>query len=1018
VQREARPKTSQFVRRGLRLLLPAVVIAGLAAPLVGQEVASAATTGVTFVPGSVAAHATSTWTVGFTTSSTGALASPNIIQVTFDAGFGLPTTPAVTFVSGFTGTCTGTPTGTTAGQVVTITLSGTCALANSTGGTLTIAGVTNPGAGSHPAAAFGVTTSQDTIGNPASPVVITATSPSGATFTPGSTVALATSTWTVGFTTSASGALAATNTIKLTFNAGFTIPAAPAVTFPSGFTGCGATTGSTTGQVVTITLPAGCLLANSTAGTVTVAGITNPGAGSYPGFSVATSQDVTPNSIVSPVLIGAPSSVTFTPGSTVANATSTWTVGFTSSAAGALVATNTISVTFNSNFTLPASPTITWGSGFTGSCSGTTTGATTGHTVTLILGGGCALANSTAATVTIAGVTNPVAGSYPANTFSVATTADTTPANPASPVVIGATPLSGVTFTPGSSVAAGISTWTVGFTTSSGGALASPNTIAVTFNPAFTIPATPTVTFHSGFTGTCTGTTTGATVGQVVTITLSGTCALASSTAATVTIAGITNPIAGTYPANTFSVATSQDSTPVNPAAAVVITGAASAATTTITASPTAIVANGTSTSTITVQAKDATGHNLTTSGGTVVLATTRGTLGAVTDNGNGTYTATLTSSATAGTATVSGTLNGAAIASTATVTFTSTTATLTQGPPTSATVPFGAGFSGQLTVTGATGTVTYVEASSPSSGIVVVNATGAISAAPATAPGSYAVSGTEFDTNGNIGTWSFTLTVNPSGPPPATTGYWLVASDGGIFSFGNASFFGSTGALHLNQPIVGMASTPDSGGYWLVAADGGIFAFGDAGFFGSTGAIHLNKPIVGMASTPDGRGYWLVASDGGIFAFGDAGFFGSTGAIHLNQPVVGMTSTPDGRGYWMVASDGGIFAFGTARFFGSMGGSPLNKPIVGMDFTPSGGGYWLVASDGGIFAFGDAGFFGSTGAIHLNQPVVGMTSTNDGMGYWFVAADGGIFAFGDAPFNGSMGGSPLNKPIVGMAAT
>jgi ribosomal protein L24E len=74
----------------------------------------------------------------------------------------------------------------------------------------------------------------------------------------------------------------------------------------------------------------------------------------------------------------------------------------------------------------------------------------------------------------------------------------------------------------------------------------------------------------------------------------------------------------------------------------------------------------------------------------------------------------------------------------------------------------------------------------------------------------------------------------------------------------------------------VGMAATPDGRGYWLVASDGGIFAFGDAGFYGSTGAMHLNQPIVGMTATPDGRGYWLVASDGGIFAFGDAAFYGS----------------------------------------------------------------------------------------------------------------------------------------------
>jgi hypothetical protein len=52
------------------------------------------------------------------------------------------------------------------------------------------------------------------------------------------------------------------------------------------------------------------------------------------------------------------------------------------------------------------------------------------------------------------------------------------------------------------------------------------------------------------------------------------------------------------------------------------------------------------------------------------------------------------------------------------------------------------------------------------------------------------------------------------------------------------------------------------------VASDGGIFNYGDARFFGSTGGTPLTKPIVGMASTPDGGGYWLVGSDGGIFAF------------------------------------------------------------------------------------------------------------------------------------------------------
>jgi hypothetical protein len=234
--------------------------------------------------------------------------------------------------------------------------------------------------------------------------------------------------------------------------------------------------------------------------------------------------------------------------------------------------------------------------------------------------------------------------------------------------------------------------------------------------------------------------------------------------------------------------------------------------------------------------------------------------------------------------------------------------------------------------------------------------------------------------------------------------GYWLSAADGGIFSYGDAGFYGSAGSLPLQAPLVDMAATPDSRGYWQVALDGGIFTYGDAGFYGSTGAMTLNQPIVAMAPTPDGKGYWLVAADGGIFSFGDAGFYGSTGAMTLNSPIVGMAATKDGKGYWLVAADGGIFTFGDATYEGSLGGDTnLPASIVGMTTTPDQGGYWLAGSGGGVYAFGDAVSYGQSSGIQPTEPVSAIVSTVTGDGYWLLEPD--AFPMG---FTHPGGGSPV----------
>ena len=206
-------------------------------------------------------------------------------------------------------------------------------------------------------------------------------------------------------------------------------------------------------------------------------------------------------------------------------------------------------------------------------------------------------------------------------------------------------------------------------------------------------------------------------------------------------------------------------------------------------------------------------------------------------------------------------------------------------------------------------------------------------------------------------------------------SGYRFVASDGGVFAFA-VSFHGSTGNVHLNQPIVGIAAAPNGQGYWLVAADGAVFNFGPGAVHHSPKtSLHNDHRIVGMAVDPTNGGYWLVATDGHVFPF-DVPHRHFAGSLHINRPIVGMAADAATGGYWLVADDGGVFAF-DAPFYGSTGNLHLNQPIVGMAAAPDSRGYWLVAKDGGIFSFGPgAVFHGSTGNMHLNQPIVGMTGT------------------------------------------
>jgi hypothetical protein len=164
----------------------------------------------------------------------------------------------------------------------------------------------------------------------------------------------------------------------------------------------------------------------------------------------------------------------------------------------------------------------------------------------------------------------------------------------------------------------------------------------------------------------------------------------------------------------------------------------------------------------------------------------------------------------------------------------------------------------------------------------------------------------------------------------PARTGYWTFTDRGRAAAFGTAGDFGDLVSSGVDPVggVVGAAVTASGRGYFMIGSDGGVFTFGDAAFRGSMGDRALNAPVVGIAADSDGDGYWLVAADGGVFAF-DAAFRGSMGGQPLSRPVIGALAY--GGGYLMVASDGGVFDFSPLPFLGSLGANPPPRSIVGV---------------------------------------------------------------------------------------
>ena len=208
-----------------------------------------------------------------------------------------------------------------------------------------------------------------------------------------------------------------------------------------------------------------------------------------------------------------------------------------------------------------------------------------------------------------------------------------------------------------------------------------------------------------------------------------------------------------------------------------------------------------------------------------------------------------------------------------------------------------------------------------------------------------------------------------------------------------------------------------------MVASDGGIFSYGDSQFYGSIPGLglhpagsglpnSLSAPIVGMVPTDSGRGYFLVGADGGVFAFGDARFEGSCpGVGGCVGSAVAVMPADSGNGYWVVTNTGQVYAFGDAAYYGAPGSQSSTVTAA----VSTGEGYYVLLANGKVFPYGDAVNFGSPppGSFGGSNPATAIFTNPQTPGYGVVSANGTVDTFGFVTNSGGMSGTMLNGSII-----
>lgn len=208
------------------------------------------------------------------------------------------------------------------------------------------------------------------------------------------------------------------------------------------------------------------------------------------------------------------------------------------------------------------------------------------------------------------------------------------------------------------------------------------------------------------------------------------------------------------------------------------------------------------------------------------------------------------------------------------------------------------------------------------------------------------------------------------------TTGYNILTSFGGIYSFGSATYYGNLIDHGYPGPAVGLAEMPDGTGYSILNTGGGIYTFGSARYYGNLIDHGYPGPATALAMTPTGNGYAILTASGGLYTFGDAQYFGNLIDHGYPGPAVSVAYTPSGHGYNILTSFGAIYSFGDALYFGNLLDHGYPGPAASLAYTSTGLGYSILTTFGGIYSFGDAHYYGNLIDHCYPGPAVALSNT------------------------------------------